>query len=719
MKGGQNMKVDEIYIGNIIKDNRNKKSYILLKMDTNFCYLCEQNISKLYIIAVPIVVLVNELEKNNLIQENNERNIFDTNLMSEEAVKDYYLKKTVITEVMNIYKNDFIDLQKKRLRPEIKEITNKYGIKIRTLRKWLLLYFQSGFQNGSLVDSRIIGHNKGKLYKSDKKLGRPSEYNLSTGVVRNEQTIKNFEEAVKDYKSGRCKTIRSAYNKMNYQHYSEIVIKNGRQVFTLKSESERPTFRQFSYYLNKHITKTERDIIKTSAAEVRNDKRLQLSDSLKGVNGPGDLVEIDAVEADVSLISEIDNTKTVGRPIVYFMIDVYSKAIIAMSVSFDNNSMLALSSLFLNLGDNKKEYCSRYGIILSNDKLWPSNFYPRRVRVDRGSDFKSKEFERICLEFGIEKQLVTGGMGSLKGNVEQSFRNLHREQNVHLENYGLIEKRHDSNHHKEAALTVNDYTKMVINYLLYYNQRYIDNYPLNKEMIKESVKPIPAILFQYGVNKYGKPRSIINNEEYLYSLMTPIKVKITNKGIMYKGLNYIPRNDDDLMYEMYFIGTKSKSFEVRMDKRDISVVYYVKDNKLHSAILNPGKTSNEGFMNMSFKEYDDYRKQKAHMRYEGMKYNEQLEADLFAVDHSIVKSVKKDTLSNNKDLRENREQQKQKTSKENSIVKRLESLEDNETTNEPVEKSTSNESNIPNNNEPAKSPYSSWKEAIDDVNRSW
>ena len=37
------------------------------------------------------------------------------------------------------------------------------------------------------------------------------------------------------------------------------------------------------------------------------------------------------------------------RPIVYFMIDVFSRAILAMSVSLDNNSILGITNLFLDM----------------------------------------------------------------------------------------------------------------------------------------------------------------------------------------------------------------------------------------------------------------------------------------------------------------------------------------------------------------------------------
>ena len=52
----------------------------------------------------------------------------------------------------------------------------------------------------------------------------------------------------------------------------------------------------------------EIDLIKTSAIEQKNNKRILESDSLYGVLGPGDMVEIDACEADISLVSAIDSS---------------------------------------------------------------------------------------------------------------------------------------------------------------------------------------------------------------------------------------------------------------------------------------------------------------------------------------------------------------------------------------------------------------------------
>ena len=115
-----------------------------------------------------------------------------------------------------------------------------------------------------------------------------------------------------------------------------------------------------------------------------------------------------------------------------------------------------------------------YRRIQSSDNSDPVSY--THLRVDRGAEFKGKEFDRLCIELGIEKQIVPGAMGSLKGVVEQSFHRLQSEQREHIENHGLIEKRYDSHHHKEASLNIRQYTAMVINYVLNHNQTYNEYY---------------------------------------------------------------------------------------------------------------------------------------------------------------------------------------------------------------------------------------------------
>lgn len=661
--------IDSITTGNIVTDKEADTRYRIIYVSVNDIVLCEMDTTKFVLVSLSYMQMVELLQEHSFAISEDKGIVFDENRLSESVKTKYIRNRDMMNEVIAAYGPMFLELSGKKPKKQLYEILEKYNYSSSTFWRLCVKFFQSGMKSYSLLDGKTWSNVKGKELKRTAKSGKRSEY-VDSGIVVNDEVREHFEDAINNYKKGRNKSFRSAFDWMNYKYYSETKIVNGATTVGLMPESQRPTYNQFYYYCHKHITEQEMDLIKTSAAEQRNNKRLITSDSLHGVLGPGDMVEIDACEADVSLVSTADSNKTIGRPVVYFMIDVYTRAIIAMSVAFDNNSILGVTNLFLNLADNKKEYCSRYGMGFDDDAIWPSNIKPRRIRVDRGSEFKSKEFRRICNELGIELQIVSGASGSLKGVVEQSFHQMHSRQNEHLEDNGLIEKRYDSNHHREATLNIEQYTKMVINFVLMHNQQYDKNYPLTREMMDKKIQPIPAILWEYGANKI-EPSRIPDKDQYLYTLMTPVNAKLSRRGISYNGLWYLSKDDKQLSKEMFRAGTKKVPFEVRMDKRSVGAVYYIRNGKLIKAPLNEMITGNIDYADLTEKEWNDYRKGKHQLDANGRIQNEDISAFNYSVNQEIVASAQKDTYSDKKNMRVTRELEKQKVSHDNNIEQRL------------------------------------------------
>ena len=661
--------IDSITTGNIVTDKEADTRYRIIYVSVNDIVLCEMDTTKFVLVSLSYMQMVELLQEHSFAISEDKGIVFDENRLSESVKTKYIRNRDMMNEVIAAYGPTFLELSGKKPKKQLYEILEKYNYSSSTFWRLCVKFFQSGMKSYSLLDGKTWSNVKGKELKRTAKSGKRSEY-VDSGIVVNDEVREHFEDAINNYKKGRNKSFRSAFDWMNYKYYSETKIVNGATTVGLMPESQRPTYNQFYYYCHKHITEQEMDLIKTSAAEQRNNKRLITSDSLHGVLGPGDMLEIDACEADVSLVSTADSNKTIGRPVVYFMIDVYTRAIIAMSVAFDNNSILGVTNLFLNLADNKKEYCSRYGMGFDDDAIWPSNIKPRRIRVDRGSEFKSKEFRRICNELGIELQIVSGASGSLKGVVEQSFHQMHSRQNEHLEDNGLIEKRYDSNHHREATLNIEQYTKMVINFVLMHNQQYDKNYPLTREMMDKKIQPIPAILWEYGAKKI-EPSRIPDKDQYLYTLMTPVNAKLSRRGISYNGLWYLSKDDKQLSKEMFRAGTKKVPFEVRMDKRSVGAVYYIRNGKLIKAPLNEMITGNIDYADLTEKEWNDYRKGKHQLDANGRIQNEDISAFNYSVNQEIVASAQKDTYSDKKNMRVTRELEKQKVSHDNNIEQRL------------------------------------------------
>lgn len=662
-----------ISVGNIIKDTKSAIRYRIIDISSDMVFLCEMDINSLRITAHNLDTFICLISDNEIIAEkDNDDSIFDTDKLNPALKEKYEKHRCAIHEILNLFRGNYAELSTKKTKPDLYKILKKYSVPKSSFWRLIVRYFQSGMKDSSLIDYKFYGNSKNTEYHYSYKTGSKTKYIGSSGIIISDEIKNIFDEALKEYKSGRQKTLVSCYNKMNLLHFRRTEMFGGSTSVALLPISERPTYKQFLYYASTHITLQEKDAIKTSAQEQRNNKRLITSDVLFDVSGPGDLVEIDACEADVSLVSSFDPNKTIGRPIVYFMIDVYTRMILAVSVAFDNNSYLGVTNLFLNLVDDKQDYCNRFGMGFDNVEMWQSNIIPRRLRVDRGSEFKGKEFDRLCNELGIEKQIVPGASGSLKGVVEQSFHQMHSKQNSHLEDYGLIEKRYDSQHHKEASLNIEQYTKMVINFVLTHNQEYDTNYPRTKDMIIKKVDPIPCSLWKYGVEKYGTPRPITNKEQYFYNLMIPVKAKLNRRGICYKNLFYLANNDPELLKEMFRAGTKKIPFEARMDMRDVGHIYYLRGGKLIDAPLNPNLTGNADYNNMTMKQYEEYLTAKKQMDAEGRIYNQDLAAYNYSVNAAITDRAKKKTYSDSKNMRPTREIEKQSRSHEEKISLRLE-----------------------------------------------
>lgn len=327
------------------------------------------------------------------------------------------------------------------------------------------------------------------------------------------------------------------------------------------------------------------------------------ADNLCNVQGPGDLFEM-----DVSIVSEADQTKVIGRPIVHAMVDVYSRMIAAVSVSLENNSVLGFTNCLLNLGEDNKQLCRRFGLEL-NDGLWDINVLPNRIRSDRGSEYRSKEVKRICNELDITLELVPPAMGSLKGQVEQLFHQYHSVQNDLIEGKGLITKRHDSNHHKTAILTLDDIWVFVINQTIAHNMMTMAEYPMTRDMVNKSVHPIPLEIWDYGCKKFGAPRPITNLDQFEYSIRREVSARITRKGIEWNGLFYIA-NDPWLAEQITMAKGNSVPLKCRLDERNVGSLWFIAGNHLVKAGLNQNRAGNFEFNGKSLRAYEEFKAKK-------------------------------------------------------------------------------------------------------------
>ena len=635
--------------------------------------LCEMNTKKLTIFLLPSKDLVKwATEGAARVEKSNSSNILLPDLKDENYLKKQALMQFIMQEYGPLYEKLYGKTTKTNLKKTMEDLGIQRDAAWRAIRRFL----QSGLDMAAIVDGRSLRSGKRNPYKYSKKTGHPTMNALGKGVPLTDEIRTYFDEAIKDFLIGRAKTKKDAYMTMIEKHFiNEEKTPTGIRVSVLP-DNLRPTLKQFLNYTRVRVPQEEIDKAKTSAREQRNNKRLLLSDNLQGVMGPGDLWEVDECEIDLSLVSVENPSVTVGRPIVYVMIDVYTRMIVAYSVAFDNNSVLGITNCFLTLLDDKQELCNRFGIQIGANE-WPSKILPLRLRSDYGAEYISHAMDTICCKLGVAKELVSPATGSLKGQVEQLFHQIHAAQNSLLEGKGLIEKRYDSNHHQEAILNIQEFEAVLLTYIVGHNRKYMEKYPLTKDMRQQNVEPCPIDLWKYGVSLNGSPRPITNEVMFRHSLLLPVKASVGRAGITFKGLFYINLQDEALLRDMYLASThgKKKLESACIDPRNIGHLYYIREGKLMTASLNYKKTGMKEYEGMTLSEYNALHNKKKDDDAIGRETNLQMDIAIRDRQAKIVSEAQKRHLSpSTENLRANRAAEKKARAQQMPIIPKEETV---------------------------------------------
>ena len=603
--------------------------------------------------------------------------VIDIEALSEKEKQKVTSRREFLKSIVSTYGPMYEELLGKHAKPLIKEACSKYGVSLPTVWKIIRVYLQSGMNDAVLANKNTIPSSKKKQpYDYKNRPGRRSADGIQNTITKSEILTQQFDAAIAEYKQGRERSLVNAYSWLIDKFYS-VALPTGE--LCKLPVSERPTPRQFYYYVRQKVSKEEMDKLKTSFAEQRNNKRLLFSSSRIDAAGPGRIMEVDAWEADVQVISEVDGS-VIGKPIVYFGIDVYSSVISAMSVSLENNSMVGITNMLLNLSDDKRKFAGNYDFSF-DDGLWPSNYLPQELRCDRGAEFKSNKFGDICHRLGVTRTLVTGASGSLKGMVEQSFNQFKKSISPALESQGLMTYRYDDNSRNTACMKLRDFIRMTITFVVSHNSKPIPDYPMDTKMIREGLITAPCAIWEYGCREHGAPTPISSatSDQFLFNVMPECIVSISRRGV-YKDELWYRNNDPDLMVQMYSLGNKHGKITVRYDPRDAGSLFYLKDGHIETLWLNTEIPGQEDFMGMTWEEIENYNKAKKKLKKAGdeialeiRSFRRQTYDQIVSVSAADVHSTPKST-----EIRKNRALEKQRVNYDNRIAARMEQYQEPE-----------------------------------------
>lgn len=459
----------------------------------------------------------------------------------------------------------------------LRMVAQKNGMRANNLYPYLAKYWKRGkTPNAFLPDYRNCGRSRDYEKGGYKKLGRPAQSGHGFGKVLQEEDFHNFDKAIRKYYLTRKEmTFQSAYERLLADFYTvKSTDQQGGVSLQLLPEDEIPSISQFRYWYQKNKN------LKTEIQKRKGDTKYNLTSrsvlgkSDYGLMGPGSQYQIDATVGDIYLVSQFDRSNIIGRPVMYFVIDAFSRMVTGMYVGLEGPSWVGAMMAIANAASDKTAYCREYGINITREE-WPCHHIPSAILGDRG-EMESRNADNLVSMLGIRIENTPPYRADLKGIIEQHFRTINTNATIMLP--GRVKpdmaERGGKDYRLDAKLDIRQFTAVIIKCVLYYNNsHYMDSFEKSRQMMEAGVEAVPVKLWNWGIRYCSGALRVMSEEKVRLALMPTDNATVTSQGIRFKGLYY---SSKELTDGLWFERARSKgSYRVKVsyDPRDMGEIY--------------------------------------------------------------------------------------------------------------------------------------------------
>jgi putative transposase len=358
-------------------------------------------------------------------------------------------------------------------------------------------------------------------------------------------------------------------------YVQNYILKDDKRVPVPPGKGMYPTKKQIKYALKSHFSEIELLRQKLYVKEYLRNYRGLKGHSWEGIAGPGHRYAIDATIGDIYLRSRINAAWIIGRPIVYFIVDIKSTAIVGFHVCLEGPSWkAAMSAIFSML--NPELVADLWGLE-HEQVLYPAPSLPYEFICDRG-EFLSKASQETAQELSYQLQYNPAYRPELKSSVEVIHRIEKDAQYPFIP--GAIDSRKRAVEARvvpeDGVFTIVDFVEFIAREVKHHNLHSSRDYLMTDDMIGLGVEPTPSGIWKNGHEQmmgYGKETSFAKTVAHF---LPAIEATVTKKGIYLGALEYrLPFENDWSAYARnfgyfkidvhYFHGSLSKVFWINKD----------------------------------------------------------------------------------------------------------------------------------------------------------
>lgn len=424
---------------------------------------------------------------------------------------------------------------------------SKTGKRRYSIYRLLYRYWAFGLTPNAFLDKydNCGAPGKPRQFKEGKKPGRPPKY-LGELATESAKLLTEDDKAIIKigfalYKNNKVKHITDAYVKTlnrfyRAEHPSSDGSDDGRPLRTL---DQVPTLAQFTYWGKKAFDEIDIKRGRVGERKWAMDHRAIVGTAHQGLRGPCHRFEIDATIADIYLVSRFNRNWIIGRPIVYVVVDVFSRMIVGLHVGLEGPSWNIARHAVFNAFTDKVAFCASHGIAIKAED-WPCCHLPHELVADRG-EMLGAAAEGIVSGLKVNLDILPPFRGDWKGTVESRFRILNNLTQIHWAPGGVRarqKERGERDYRLDATLDLREFTSILIKAVLHYNHHSRNSERLSKGMIEHGIDSTPIAIWNWSVEQ-GLVEPNIQSEEAIYLHLLPkAKATVRAGGIFFNGMAY-------------------------------------------------------------------------------------------------------------------------------------------------------------------------------------
>ena len=448
----------------------------------------------------------------------------------------------------------------------------QHGGSKQSVYTYLGLWWRAGQLANALVPAYSVSAQARKApTPGQKKLGRPRygvEGNGLTGVNVTPEMV-GLMQAGRAFLN-RGKSVHQAYRETLLLNFSDQVVVDGLRRNLVRPDHQIPSEDQFIYHVVRKIGRG--DVLKAVKGDTRFERRNRpRTGTTKDLaDGPGGVYQIDATICDIYLRSRKYAGRLIGRPVLYIVIDVYTRMIVGFHVALSGPSWETAKLALMNAMSDKVTYCASIGKPITETQ-WPSRHLCRRLVIDRGTDVAGVNGGAAAKGLGYKRSRLPPYRPDWKGLVESRFDLIHEGDIKWAPGATHGRERGEPKHQLDAKYTLATFNVLILNFILNYNRSFQINNPPSGYVGTDGRPPTPLDLWEFGCTACAAPQ-VADPRRVQANLMHVGSARETDKGLLFSGLHYQSIDPEKMRMFRRVPGRRWATHEIRHDPRDVSSI---------------------------------------------------------------------------------------------------------------------------------------------------